>query len=492
VADYLVRRAWSGGRLLDPACGSGVFLLAAARARGGDLAALADLRGVELDPDAAALAVEALALLTGAAGIDVARGFWRERISVGDALRANLGPVDAVVGNPPFHSATGQPEIQELARERFPRVYSGRNDLSHFFVALAIEALRPQGRLGLVLPAYFLENTFAAGLRRVLDEETGDLEIVDLSNVSLFGAQVHAVLVSAEKKSRRRGRRLVAPPEAGREEVFADLRRLARGEAPRLLQLVRRAPEPLLERLAAQARLDSLCRIEKGCETGCNRVFALSEARARELGLEEAVLRPLVKGRHVAPFRIAASGEVLIYVDGRTPIEALPRVHEYLLPFREILSRRADCREGRYPWWRLHRPRGEHLARAPVKLVVPYRAAEPAFAVDRQGALNDGGDVRFLVPDLGVDPDYLCAVLNSEVVRLWLEWRGKRKGALFEFFLEPLARIPVPLGPADEVRAIADLARAFALGQGSREELEERVAALHGVSRAEVTQASRR
>jgi adenine-specific DNA-methyltransferase len=490
VADYLVGRTWSEGDLLDPACGSGAFLLSAARARGQDLAALERVRGIELDPDAAALAIEALALLTSAAGIEVARAFWRERIAVGDALRARLAPVDAVVGNPPFHRATGQPELQRLARERFPEVYSGRNDVSHFFVALALETLRPQGRLGLVLPAYFLENTFARGLRELLDEQTGEMEILDLSNASIFGARVHALLLVAQKSGPRLRRRLLAPREAGRADVFSDLKRLSCGEPPRLLRQAREAPERLLDRLAAHARLDSLCRIEKGCESGCNRVFVVSVEQARALGLESAALRPLVKGRHVAPFRITASGKLLIFLDGRTPLEAYPRVQEYLLPFRETLSRRAECREGVYPWWRLHRPRGEHLSQAGVKLAVPYRAAEPAFAVDRQGALNDGGDVRFLVPGPGVVPDFLCAVLNSAVVRLWLEWRGKRKGALFEFFLEPLARIPVPGTTPEEARRIADLARRLASNQGSREEIEERVAALYGVDRTELAQAS--
>src|SRR5262249_43124695 len=155
------------------------------------------------------------------------------------------------------------------------------------------------------------------------------------------------------------------------------------------------------------------------------------------------VLRPLVKGRHVRPFAILPSAEVVLYLDGRRPLVEIPAVAAYLAGFRETLLARAECRDGGYPWWRLHRPRARPLFEAREKVVVPDRAAAPVFAVDRRGALNDGGDVRFLLPTPGIEADFLCGVLNSAVVRVWTAWRGKRKGALFEFFQEPLSRIPI-------------------------------------------------
>jgi adenine-specific DNA-methyltransferase len=480
VADYLVARAWRGGPLVDPACGAGSFLLAAARACGGDRARLCEVRAFDLDPAAAALAAEVLALETAGGDVERARRFWRERIRAGDALRLVRGPVDAVVGNPPFFAATGRPDLQAFARKRFPAVYSGRNDASHFFVALGLEVLRPGGRLAMVLPGYFLENTFAAGLRAALAAAAGEVEVVDLQAVRLFGAKVHAVLLVAERSGPVRRRRLAAPAGTSRAAVLADLAAMAAGRAPAVLRAADEAPEGWLERVGAHPPLQSLCRIEKGCETGRNEVFVVAEERARALGLEPAALRPLVKGRHISPFRIERSGEVLIYLDGRVPLDELPRVRAYLEPFRSVLLQRAECRDGRYPWWRMHRPRDPVLADAPAKVVVPYRAAAPAFAVDRRGALNDGGDVRFLIPARGVDPDYLCGILNSAVVRTWLEWRGKRKGHLFEFFREPLARIPVPPGPR-HAPAIAALAREVARGVEARAELERQVAAAYGV-----------
>jgi adenine-specific DNA-methyltransferase len=483
VAAFLVARVGEGACLLDPACGAGVFLLEAVRRRRGS-----EVRGMDRDRDAVGVAIEALALETGAGDAGGARRFWSERILAGDALRAELPPADAVVGNPPFFAATGRADLQAWARERFPEVYSGRNDVSHFFVARALELLPVGGRLGLVLPGYVLENTFAQGVRRLLADRTASLEIVDLQSTRLFGANVHAILLVAERGRGGGCRRLVLPEGVPRARVLADLKRLADGESAAVLRPASFEPSALLERIAEHPSLETLCEIDKGCESGRNDVFVLSRERARALGIEEEILRPLLKGRHVARFRLADSGRVLLYLDGRTPLARYPRATAYLEPHREELSRRADCRDGVYPWWRLHRPRGPHLAAAVEKLVVPYRAAAPVFAVDRCGALNDGGDVRFLVPHGGVSADYLCGVLNSAVVRLWSAWRGKRKGRLFEFFREPLARIPVPHPGNREAERIAALARAVAAGAEESEELDRRVAAAYGVGLEEVAE----
>ncbi|RYE78992.1 MAG: hypothetical protein EOO74_04440, partial [Myxococcales bacterium] len=81
-------------RILDPSCGAGLFLAAAAEriaARAGVAveAAYGCLIGVDVDPDAVALA---RGLLPGA------------DLRVGDGLLADVAGVDAVLGNPPFLS----------------------------------------------------------------------------------------------------------------------------------------------------------------------------------------------------------------------------------------------------------------------------------------------------------------------------------------------------------------------------------------------------
>ena len=482
VASFLVAQVDERGSLVDPACGGGRFLLAAASRRGGDPGddRVASISGTELDPQAATVAREALALDAHGGDIAHARAFWAERITTGDALSVAHGLKDAVVGNPPYFAALGHPELQSLGKKRFPRVYSGRNDISHFFTALAVELLRENGRLALVLPAYFRDNTFARPLREFLAAELRDLELYDLGNHALFSAQVHTVLLVATRGGGPARTTLrLGPPDGGREDFRPTVRTLAHttsgpdvlrslaaaaatGAPPSAFLHAENEPADFLARMAEHPPLASLANIEKGCETGRNDIFVLDDARLPIVDLEPGLLRPVLKGRHVRAFRLAATDSHMLYLDGRQPLAAFPRTAAYLTPFRAELERRADCRDGLYPWWRLHRPRSAALAQAPSKVVAPYRTAIPVFAVDERGCLNDGGDVRFIVPNAGVDAHYLCGILNSAAVAAWLTWRGKRKGGLFELFLEPLARIPIPAPEHPLAPRIAALARALA------------------------------
>jgi hypothetical protein len=127
---------------LDPACGPGAFLVALQEA------GLEEVRGLELDPRAAAVARVA------APGA---------RIEVGDALAASLG-AEVVVGNPPFVPPERQDKDSRRAlSDRLPWL-SGRYDLSVPFAALAVEGARRAA--GLVLPAALLSQPYGAPLRR--------------------------------------------------------------------------------------------------------------------------------------------------------------------------------------------------------------------------------------------------------------------------------------------------------------------------------------
>lgn len=129
---------------LDPACGTGAFLVAMVEA------GVREVYGTDLDP--AALAVAQVAAPSA-------------RVVVEDALK--WGPsADVVCGNPPYVPPERQDRILRAElRRRFPWL-RGRFDLVIPFAATAAERVRPGGGLGLVLPAPALVQPYGAPLRR--------------------------------------------------------------------------------------------------------------------------------------------------------------------------------------------------------------------------------------------------------------------------------------------------------------------------------------
>jgi SAM-dependent methyltransferase len=187
--------------VLDPACGSGAFLVAAVRRiarRGLDhldrACAVTQVHGVDLDPTAVELARVCLWLELVRPGERVAMPPLPLRVD--DALLgAEIGPeLDVVVGNPPFLNqlerlTATSAEVSRRLDERSGGVLRAYTDLSAVFLHRSTGWVRDGGRIGLVQPQSVLAARDAAGVRREL-ARTCALEHLWASDVPVFEVPV--------------------------------------------------------------------------------------------------------------------------------------------------------------------------------------------------------------------------------------------------------------------------------------------------------------
>jgi SAM-dependent methyltransferase len=193
---YTSRADLTRVRLLDPACGSGNFLVEAAHrlvafgtCLGLDQAAQAalmqhNLWGLDPDPIACFLTEMQLRAIS-----------HNDRLHIhqADALALPWKPcVDLFVANPPYLAAKNTDlSGYQSAQQR------GQADSYLLFLSLALQALRPGGWMGLVLPDPVLARANAAKERERLLEEATVHHIWHLSGV--FAAEVGAVVIIAQK-----------------------------------------------------------------------------------------------------------------------------------------------------------------------------------------------------------------------------------------------------------------------------------------------------
>jgi adenine-specific DNA-methyltransferase len=208
--------------------------------------------------------------------------------------------------------------------------------------------------------------------------------------------------------------------------------------------------------------LGTFCEIVQGPESGLNEAFAVSAEYAREAGLEQELLRPLIKNSDIDRYAVAYRDSLMIYIPRGTRIERHPAAMRHLEKYRDRLAAREVCRTSPAPWFAFHRPRSALLMNAPRKIVCPYRAPGNRFAVDERGALNDGGDVRMIFPKrhASISLYFLAAVLNSHVRGRYFSHMGRRKGTMLEFFKDSLKMLPIRIIPSDHpvYSTLADLA----------------------------------
>ena len=140
----------------DPAAGGGALLLAALRfvMRRGDDGARVRLVAIDLDP--LALAVTEASLLLEAPSADVTT-VEADALTLTAWPGPGAGRYDAVLANPPFLSqlarATARSSRQAAdAQRRFGGAAAGYADAAGLFALLAVDLVRPGGRIGLILP----------------------------------------------------------------------------------------------------------------------------------------------------------------------------------------------------------------------------------------------------------------------------------------------------------------------------------------------------
>lgn len=297
LADWAIRGQGNSGLVLDPTCGEGVFLLAAAarlREQGRTSGGLfgVDIHAASLQETKALLrehgSEHESQLLTG--------DFFDEPSP--DQLGGRLPLVDAVIGNPPFvryqeHRGAVRKQAAAAALSQGVRL----SGLASSWAALLVHSsafLKPDGRIAMVLPAELLSVGYAEPVRQWLKRRFASVHLVLFEHLQFADAEEQVVLLVA------RGAGGCDAFTLHQVQSAADLPNLhifdAAAFAPQSsgkwtdLLLPQEARGALREVVAREfAPLSSFGRVELGTVTGANSFFTMSEATRRKYDLRPGV-----------------------------------------------------------------------------------------------------------------------------------------------------------------------------------------------------------
>jgi hypothetical protein len=385
-------------RVIDPACGSGTFLLAAfdhiveAHERfynqstpcpdryKGDFVLRSGvprltlrkkeeilascIHGVDVDEQAVEIARMSLylKLLEGERDVPIGRRPPPLLLNVrrGDSLleqslapevdgggaNALSGTFHAVIGNPPYlriqeMSAPG-PHAVALYKSRYRAARKGNFDAYALFVERALELIRPDGLVGFILPHKFFQAKYGAALRALLAERGAVHEIVDFGDAQVFeGATTYTCLFylggsPAKEVLLRRVNAGVALPRALATALSRPANVIPTSELARPTWSFRAGGGELADRLrAANPPLGEVCkRIFQGLVTGADDVFFL-EARGNRLYSRALKSEVDVEPALLLPL-LKGSAHIRRYAFDPTPLRAL---FPYGSPQSELLSK---------------------------------------------------------------------------------------------------------------------------------------------------------
>jgi len=316
---------------MEPSAGDAAFLVAAVER----LSQLSLREGMEPEVDG----VEIHAHSADLARQRVREAGGKAHVRQSDFFDVAPEPVyDAVIGNPPYiryQNFSG--EARAKSREAALRGGVALSGLASSWAAFTVHSalfLRPGGRLGLVLPAELLTVNYAAPVRQFLFDRFRKVELVLFTEQVFPEAEADVVLLLAEGY----GEGPAGHATIRQAKNAESLSTLEAGQAWKPADPAGKWTGSLVD----QAALDALGSLMSGGHfapleawgdttlgivTGNNKYFAVSPARAKELGLRSRELLPLsppgsahLRGLALTPERLVNLGK-----DGQSTLLFYPR-----------------------------------------------------------------------------------------------------------------------------------------------------------------------
>ncbi len=217
IADFLAQWAIAlpTTTVLEPSCGDGSLLFAAAEAlleKGAPLCEVANLiEGVEFDPYEAEIAKDRLRSL----GISEASlklhigdffSYCRDSLLQQDFLGVSVTSgktFDAVIGNPPFIRYQNFPEMHsDIAFKIMRSLGFHPNRLTNSWVPFLVISsflLTRHGRLAMIIPAELFQVSYAAEVRQFLSTFFSKITLITFKKLVFSGIQQEVILLLAER-----------------------------------------------------------------------------------------------------------------------------------------------------------------------------------------------------------------------------------------------------------------------------------------------------
>jgi predicted RNA methylase len=368
VVDYLV--AWglgvAPGIVMDPSCGDGRFLAAAAfrGARG--------VIGCDIDSKAVQATAQALADKEVPLSLHESDFFRIEP--------ERVGPVDLIAGNPPFiryQQFSGESRTRALASAL--RVGARLTRLSASwapFLLHALQFLRSGGAMAMVVPAELAQTGYGIATLQALCGNFARVRLITFRHNWFEGAQQETFLLLAEGRGDSCGSAELVPLERieqlegliAEPEVDDSLRLHPESDASLGLAFVQppaRGVWHALTRHPGAFQLRDLGEVTNGYVSGANAFFHCRRVEAGSRGIPLEWLVPVARNsRSLAGLRFGGEDLVVAEDEGTPHHLILPRPEDLFSAEPEALRRfiaegerlgiprRYKCRV-RTPWWKV-------------------------------------------------------------------------------------------------------------------------------------------
>jgi hypothetical protein len=381
-------------RVVDPACGSGVFLVTAfdylkaeydrVNKKISELRGKSDYIGDVEDVDREILSQNLYGVDVNAESVEITKlSLWLKtakkgkeldsldhNIRVGDSLIEDssfaylkhgfswnsafpevfaAGGFDVVLGNPPYVRQELLKDMKPYLQKRF-EVYHGVADLYCYFFERGLRLLKQGGRLGYISSSTFFKTSSGAALRAYLKKEAALDSVTDFGDLQIFeGVTTYPTILTMRKAAASetfKFWKVKAIPEGNFGKAFGDAAqdypqdKLGAGSWELESDALRQLRDKIVS--GKKTLKEVYGSPYRGVLTGLNEAFVISRATRDRLIAEdpksEELLKPWLEGKDLKRWRAEPRDIYVIFARRGVDITKYPAVLAHLEQFRALLE----------------------------------------------------------------------------------------------------------------------------------------------------------
>jgi len=358
------------------------------------------------------------------------------------------GGFNVVIGNPPYVRQEELSEIKPYLAANY-ETYQGMADLFVYFFEKELKMLKEDGYFGMIVSNKWLRAGYGKNLRKFL---TGFWieEFIDFGDLRVFAdATIYPCIMIIRKIKKPNPKIRICKIETlgfgslgeyiRNNSFFIDQSELSekewniqKTEANELLKKLRASGLPLVEYVGAK--------IYRGILTGLNRAFIIDEKKREELIRDDSrndeLIKPFLTGAECKRYVVKSKKNYIILTRIGVEVERYRAIYRHLCNFKGALEKRWD--KGNY-WYELRACSFYDLFDGP-KIVWGNLATRSSFSLDEKSEFYVNAPACILP----TDSKYVLGILNSKLMSYFLKSIcAERQGGFIEQKPVYVSQVPI-------------------------------------------------
>lgn len=377
------------------------------------------------------------------------------------------GGFDVVVGNPPYFNVetygVGSKEV-EYIQHKYAEIWQDKSDILFYFFILALNISK--GSIGFITSNAFLFSDKGSKLRNYLINDGRLTTLVNFEKHRVFADASITSCISIFQSGKKNTRAIVFKgSKYANEDInyyISDKNNsfAANLQSDSVFALVDENIALLNKKIdASHPKLNALVKVGSGMQTGANKVFVF-EAYPSQFPSHFIKMR--MSGESIHRYYCDTATQHLLYVEDIEHFNVLPEsIQKHLEVNEGFLKTRADKKRRKTAkWWNYTFPmHKEYYARD--KIWCSYRARTNEFVLDTTGeyiGLTNTTVIFDTNPEIQLT--YLLGLLNSKVLTFRYRSIGKQTGSgVYEYFENGIGKLPIPRGRQEMQDKISGLVK---------------------------------